>query len=194
MIIGLDIDNVITNFDVAIFNGFLIEDKNKRNTGIINKKARHIVSGMFDWTQAEIDDFFSLHMEQIAKNLSVRKNTKKYMDRLLADGHKLLLISNRVAPNYINPIETTKTWLEKHKINYTKLIISKLPDKTIECNINHVDVMVDDRAAQCKIMMANGVNCILMQTKYNKKESKDLTYATCWSDLYNKLSSMAKKI
>lgn len=84
MIIGLDIDNVITNFDVAIFNGFLIEDKNKRNTGIINKKARHIVSGMFDWTQAEIDDFFHCIWNKSPKTCPFVKTQKNiWIDFLL---------------------------------------------------------------------------------------------------------------
>ena len=48
MNIGLDIDNVITAFDNSILKEFLLEDKNKRNTGIINKHAKHINNGMFD--------------------------------------------------------------------------------------------------------------------------------------------------
>ena len=54
MNIGLDIDNVITAFDSAILKEFKIEDKNKRNNGIINKKAQHINYGMFDWSEKEL--------------------------------------------------------------------------------------------------------------------------------------------
>ncbi len=46
MNIGLDIDNVITAFDNGILKEFLLEDKNKRNAGIINDNARHINHGM----------------------------------------------------------------------------------------------------------------------------------------------------
>ena len=35
MIIGLDIDNVISAFDEKILQNVLIEDKKKRNSGII---------------------------------------------------------------------------------------------------------------------------------------------------------------
>lgn len=36
MRIGLDIDNVITDFDEKMLYEFLKEDKNKRNSGIVN--------------------------------------------------------------------------------------------------------------------------------------------------------------
>ena len=55
--IGLDIDNVISAFDSKILQEFMLEDANKRNAGIIDKKARYITKGMFDWSEEEIDDF-----------------------------------------------------------------------------------------------------------------------------------------
>ncbi len=39
MNIGIDIDNVISNFDEVLKKEFLIHDKELRNTGIINAKA-----------------------------------------------------------------------------------------------------------------------------------------------------------
>ena len=74
MNIGLDIDNVITAFDNDILKEFLLEDKNKRNAGIVNKNARHINHGMFDWSETEVDEFYNNNMERIAKNLKPRRN------------------------------------------------------------------------------------------------------------------------
>ena len=87
-------------------------------------------------------------------------------------------------------IRTTLDWLAKHKINYTKLILSKSPDKTEECRKYKIDVMIDDRAGQCKKMQAQGVNCILMFTKYNRKEVEDLPYATSWKNLYERINKL----
>lgn len=58
MKIGLDIDNVVSNFDKAVLEEFIKEDKNKRNKGIINYNAEHIVKGMFDWSKEEVHEFF----------------------------------------------------------------------------------------------------------------------------------------
>ncbi len=193
MNIGLDIDNVITAFDSAILKEFLLEDKNKRNAGVINKNARHITCGMFDWSQEEIDEFYNNNMERIAKNLKPRRNCKKYMDKLLQDGHNLILISHRAYPHYLTPRQTTLNWLEKNKINYTKLILSGSPDKTKECKENNIDVMIDDRAGQCKKMRAQGIRCMLMLTKYNRKEVEDLPFATSWKNLYEEITKLCKE-
>ena len=188
MIIGLDIDNVITDFDKSILKEFYIADKDKRNVGVINKKARHINYGMFDWSQEEVDEFYNKNMERIAKELKPRRNCKKYMDKLLDDGHKLILITHRVSPHYLNPEKTTLDWLKKNNINYTKLVLSNAPDKTKECKKYNIDIMVDDRAGQCKKMKAQGVNIILMLTRYNRKEVENLPFATSWKNLYEQIS------
>ena len=190
MNIGLDIDNVITDFDAGILKEFLLEDKNKRNAGIINKNARHINHGMFDWSKEEVDEFYNNNMERIAKDLKPRRNCKKYMNKLLQDGHKLYLISHRVYPHYQNPEQTTLNWLKKNRINYTKLILSETPDKTKECREYKIDIMIDDRAGQCKKMRANGINCMLMFTKYNAREKEYLPFATSWANLYEEITKL----
>ena len=95
MNIGLDIDNVITAFDSKLLKEILIEDKNKRNAGIIDKNAKHIMRGMFDWSELEMKQFFAKNMEKFAKDMIMRKNAKKYIDKLMADGHRIVLISHR---------------------------------------------------------------------------------------------------
>ena len=49
MRIGIDIDNVISNFNDTLLNEYLLHDKELRNFGIINKNADYIRKGMFDW-------------------------------------------------------------------------------------------------------------------------------------------------
>ena len=188
--IGLDIDNVISAFDSKILQEFMLEDANKRNAGIIDKKARYITKGMFDWSEEEIDDFLNNNMENFAKELKTRKYCKKYMDLLLNDGHKLILITHRVFPHYNNPEKTTLDWLNKRNINYTKLVFSESSDKTKECFEYKVDVMIDDRVGQCAKMLKNGVKCFIMQTKYNKREIGDLPFVTSWKDLYEEICKL----
>lgn len=188
MNIGFDIDNVITDFDDMLLKEFLTADRSKRNAGIINKNAKHITNGMFDWSRNEIDEFFANNMERMASNLKTRRNCKKYMDMLLNDGHKLFLITHRAYPDYKNPEKTTIDWLKKKKINYTKLILSSTPDKTEECKKFNIDLMVDDRVSQCKLMRNSGVNAVVMTTRYNKNQIGGLPYVKSWKDFYLKIS------
>lgn len=67
MRIGLDIDNVISDFDKKILEEFYKEDKNKRDKGIINPDGRWI-KHQFDWTNDEIEEFFSKIWKDLLKN------------------------------------------------------------------------------------------------------------------------------
>lgn len=194
MRIGLDIDNVITDLDDKLLKEFLIEDKKKRNSGIINPHASHIINGMFDWSKKEVDDFFAQNMQQLARELKPRRNCRKVIEKLLADGHEIYLITHRVYPHYTEPYEVTVEWFEKHKIPYTQLIISSESDKTYECKKNKIEIMVDDRIDKCTVMTKNGINCIVMKTRYHKNEKHNLLVAKSWDNLYEEIKNWKKKV
>lgn len=194
MRIGLDIDNVISDFDEAIFEEFLIEDKNKRNKGVINKNANHIVSGMFDWSKEEVQEFFSNNMQRIAQNLSPKRNCREIMKKLKDEGHELYLISHRVYPDYTSPYLVTTNWLIENNIPYDKLILSKSPDKTEECLKYKVDIMIDDRENQCKKMTDKGINAYIFRTKFtDKRNTYNLPIINDWNNLYEVVNREKQK-
>jgi len=193
MRVGLDIDNVIASFDKAILEEYYIFDKKKRNKGIINKNSTSVARGMFDWNEKEVEEFFTNNMERIAKTLEVRYDAKYYMDKMIEDGHELYLISHRVYPDYNNPFETTKKWLEDNNINYTKLILSKTINKSPECKDNKVDIMFDDALRNCQKLLEENINCYMMKTKYNQAETHEIPYVLNWEDLYEKVCDEANK-
>ncbi|MCQ2564248.1 MAG: hypothetical protein MJ152_00045 [Clostridia bacterium] len=192
MNIGLDLDNVITNFDFGLLTAFLKEDKLKRNSGIINKNAEYISHGMFDWSKQEIEDFYASKMENLSATLHPRYNCKKVIDKLMQQGHKIYIITYRVAPHYKNAKQTTSTWLMQHKINYTNLVFAKGKDKTDECKQLKIDVMVDDLFDECKNMAQNGIKCVMMQTKFNIHHKTEILTATSWKNLYSIICTIKK--
>ena len=192
MKIGLDIDNVITDFDKTILEEFLKEDKNKRNNGIVNPGGNWI-KNWFDWTNEEIDDFFNKNMQEFAKKLKPREKAKYYMDKLLQDGHSLYLISHRTYPHYTHPYEITLDWLSQNNINFTKLILSKSTNKTKECKEHNIDIMFDDVRKNCRELNENGVKSYLMGTRYNLKNNEGLNVVKDWKELYEVISNMEKK-
>ena len=192
MRIGLDIDNVITDFDKKILEEFYKEDKNKRNSGIINPNGNWI-KNMFDWSIDEIEDFFVKNMQRFASELEPREDAKYYMDRLLDEGHSLYLISHRSYPHYTKPYEVTVDWLKNNNINYTKLILSNSTNKSKECKESNIDIMFDDVRVNCRQLKESGINCYLMGTKYNKKNLEGLKVVNNWKELYEVINKMEKK-
>ena len=116
MKIGIDIDNVISNFNEALFEEYLKHDKELRNTGIINKNAQYIRKGMFDWTEKEETSFYKNNIERIVKSLDVKDGAKEYIDKLKSDGHFIYIITGRDNGEYADPYSMTQEWLNNKNI------------------------------------------------------------------------------
>ena len=110
MNIGVDIDNVISNFNEVLLKEFIAHDKELRNSGIINKDV-YITRGMFDWSKDEFDDFYYKNIERIAQNLKVIDGAPEYIKKLREKGYKIYIISGRDNGEYSNPYKMTKDWL-----------------------------------------------------------------------------------
>ena len=124
MRIGIDIDNVISNFDEVLLTECLNYDKNLRNTGIVNENADYIKTGMFDWSKEELDDFYYNNIERIANNLNTIDKAPEYIKKLRQDGHEIYIISGRDNGEYSDPYKLTYDWLKKYNIEYDKLILT----------------------------------------------------------------------
>lgn len=189
MRIGLDIDNVISNFDKGIAEECSKYDKTLRNNGIVHPNERH-VSLLYDWSNEERENFFIKNMERIAQSLEPRKGAKEYMERLLAEGHSLYLITNRVYPHYKNPYETTLNWLQDKQIPYTELIIAPSLDKSEICIQKHIDIMFDDSIHNCEYLKRAKIPFYMVCTDLNYPHRGDLPYVCNWKELYEKTHNM----
>ena len=172
MRIGIDIDNVISNFNEMLLETYLIHDKELRNTGIINPNAKYIRTGMFDWSNEEELSFYKDNIEGIAKKLKVKEKAKEYIDRLHNDGHLIYIITGRDNGEYSEPYNMTKKWLDENNIYYDNLILTDAYDihaKSLECLKNDIDIMIDDSVRICSDLITSGITTILMDTPYNRK-------------------------
>ena len=190
MKIGIDIDNVISNFNDTLFNEYLLHDKELRNKGVINENAEYIRNGMFDWTEDEEKDFYKNNIERIAKKLGVIEGAKEYIDKLHDDGHIICIITGRDNGEYMDPYNMTKEWLDNNKIYYDNLILTDAYDKhakTKKCIENHVDIMIDDSVHICRDCINNGITTILMDTPYNRYSN--IQRVKNWKEFYGYVSN-----
>ena len=185
MRIGIDIDNVISNFNEELLKQYINHDRELRNTGIINKNAEYIRRGMFDWTEDEEINFYRNNIERIAKKLQVKDGAKEYIDKIKADGHEIYIITGRENGEYTNPRKMTEDWLINNKIYYDKLILTNAYDnqaKADECIKNNIDIMIDDSVRICSGCLEKGITTILMNTPYNK--CADIQRVNNWKEFY----------
>ena len=192
MRIGIDIDNCISNFDDVLLEEYIKHDKELRNTGIINDKPHHIAVGMFDWSKEENDDFYYNNIQRIAMSLKPLNNAKEVIDKLKADGNEIYIITSRDNGEYINPEKMTREWLEKYDIYFDKLILTGRYEKGPVCKENNIDIMIEDSIKNCEDIENNGVKCYIMDTRYNKHETR-FERVKRWNEIYSKISKLYKK-
>lgn len=185
MNIGIDIDNVISNFNDTLLTEYLLHDKELRNSGIINKNADYIRKGMFDWNENEETNFYKNNIERIAKKLGVVEGAKEYIDKLHDDGHIICIITGRDNGEYTEPYNITKKWLEDNNIYYDDLILTDAYDKhakTKQCLEHNIDIMIDDSVSICSDCIENGITTILMDTPYNRYSN--IQRVKSWKEFY----------
>lgn len=168
MNIGIDIDNVISDYDNYFIKECLLHDKTLRNNGIVNIYSSDIF-GMFDWTPEEADLFYKNNAERIATNLTLIYHSKEYIDKLKADGHKIIIITARDNGDYSDPHTLTRTWLSNNHIYYDELIITKyLCDKLEKCLENNIHLMIDDSKTVIQDCIKHNIPALLMDTIGNR--------------------------
>lgn len=194
MKIGIDIDNVISNFNEKLFLEYIKHDKDLRNTGIINENAEYIRKGMFDWNDEEENSFYKDNIERIAKELDVIDGARQYINKLKQDGNEIYIITGRDNGEYSEPYKMTELWLKNNDVYYDKLLFTNAykHDKHKVCIENNIDIMIDDSKTMCENCKKNGVNVLLMDTPYNKDSNLERVYS--WKDIYNYITYLRNKI
>lgn len=83
--IGIDIDNVLSNFNEVLLNDYINHDKELRNNGIINKNA--YIREMFDWREDEEKQYYKENIERLASLFEPIKDCSKYIKKLRDNGN-----------------------------------------------------------------------------------------------------------
>ena len=184
--IGIDIDNVISNFDEILLKEFLKHDAELRNTGIINENADYITRGMLDWSKEELENFYYANIERITKSLKTLDKAQEYIKKLKEEGYGIYIITGRDNGEYRDAYQMTVNWLESEKIEYDKLILtnSKNPlEKAKNCLENDISIMIDDSVRTLMEAHNRGIITLLMDTQYNRIE-KNLKRVHNWKEIY----------
>lgn len=185
MRLGIDIDNVISDFSEDLFRKYLLHDREIRNNGVVNINAEYIRKGMFDWSEDEEKTFYKNNIERIVENLCVKKKAKEYIDKLHKNGHSIYIITGRDNGEYIDPYNMTKKWLDDNNIYYDALILTNSYDKHAKsqmCMKYNIDIMFDDSVRICNDCIDNRITAVLMDTPYNKYSN--IKRVRDWEEFY----------
>lgn len=165
MNIGIDIDDTFVSY-LKTDNKYNLEFVKKYNIPYKFINGKDIKDGItFDWTDETLklfwQDSFGKNHYKYAK---ITTQNKQIIKTLKKDGHKIYFISAR-NPKWYN---LTINWLDKNKIEYDGLILTK--DKVSACKELKIDIFVDDNLEDCKKIQTVGINTFQYKPKINNKD------------------------
>ena len=188
MRIGVDIDNVLSNFDEVLKEQYLKHDKELGGSGIVNKDV--YIKHAFNWDEEYERKFYLDNIEYFASLFKPIKDCDKYIKKLKEEGNEIYIITGRDNGEYSDPYGMTVSWLKENNIYYDKLFLVDAYDshsKTEICLKYKIDVMIDDSKRMCKDIASHGLRAIIMDTLYNK-DAKEFERVYSWKEIYYKLS------
>ena len=194
MKIGVDIDNVLSNFNEVLLTDYINHDKELRNNGIINKDV--YIRKMFDWTEDEENQYYKENIERLASLLQPIKDCSKYIKVLREKGYSIYIISGRNNGEYSDPYKMTIEWLEKYNIEYDKLILTNdynSEEKAKVCRENNISIMIDDSTRILTEVDKYGIKALLMDTPYNIEKGNNLTRVQNWKEIYEYIINYKKE-
>ena len=191
MIIGIDIDGVLTNlerFQLDYGSKYFFETENKIN---INPNEYEIID-IFNATTEKDDKFWKEYLEFYAKKEPARRFASEIIKKLKNDGHQIYIITARFLTDRDDYLGKkmrliVKKWLKNNKIIYDKIIFSQ-EDKRNICKENNVDIMIEDAPKNIVELSEVLPKFICFDELYNREIAKDnVIRCYSWYDIYSKI-------
>ena len=186
MILGIDIDGVILDYEKVLEEEAKKYDLSIDGNGIINVNAFSPLD-QYGWNKEE-KKVFTDNFVEFTYRTPLVLDSKETIDILRDKGFKIILISARGS---INPKtkEAVLDMLKKYEINFDEIYLG-MKDKEEICKKLSVSYMIDDNPNICEELSNNGVSVIYFkQSKFMLEENDNLKVCTSWNKVRDYLMS-----
>ena len=192
MIIGIDIDGVLTDieqWELDYLSKYYLESYNKY---IKNPKGYGSYQ-IFEGTNEEDAFLWNKAIYKYIKE-PPRKFASEVIKKLKDENNEIYIITNRSSDlSYVENMNKeqmeniVKNWLKKYNILYDKLIFSN-SDKLDVCIKNNIDIMIEDKPKNI-LKISTTIPVICFNAGYNENCTGINIYrAYSWYDIYYKLN------
>lgn len=171
MVIGIDIDNTITN------------------TYLTTQKYLSIYDNTYtDWhnlPEERKTEFLNLYIENIMTECSLKDYVKEALEYFKQNNYKIILITAR-NNKYSPKVKTiTTNYLAKYNLPYDKIIFDdeEQENKGLSANQEHVSLFIDDKETNLDNIAKYNIECLLFDNqKHPQNCSKYKTFSN-WRDI-----------
>ena len=193
MIIGIDIDDTISDTAEVLFNcaqKYIVEDLEREPIVFSGPFTNHLfIQQMHGLVDEEDKSFLDKYYEFFVENVIPKTFAVEYIKRLKDEGNKIVLITARFETDNFDVKDATIRWLKKYNVPYDKLIMNAATKLEAAKNEN-VDIFIDDSYKNCKELSNNNIKAFLMDSIANKGleiEGVDRVYS--WPHIYYKIKN-----
>lgn len=171
MRIGIDIDGTLTNIvDSVIAYGQEYELENNLGDGILNPRSDYIKTA-FEWGTEIGNKFWRENFMKI-NQVEPRPLTKKYLNKLHAEGHEIFIITARSDEELGDAKKISIKWLKKHKIPFDHIFVNA-QNKGALCKEHKIDVFIDDLPRNIDSAMDYSVRTFIMNSVTNENFNRE---------------------
>jgi uncharacterized HAD superfamily protein len=176
MILGIDIDNTITNTAPLVMD-------------YIRKYSPELeMSDIHNLDNPKMLKFFHTYLEDIFKNVTLKDNAKEVINHLHELGYKIIIITARGDRLNRDYFEVSYNYLSNQGINFDKLV-AKSGKKGIDAKRENVDIFIDDEEFNLDDVHKEGIKCFKFNS--NHKTSKYETFDN-WLEIDKYLTNLVR--
>ncbi|MDD3241610.1 MAG: hypothetical protein PHQ64_02360 [Bacilli bacterium] len=181
MIIGIDIDDTITNsYEVIIKE--ISKHYNKEYQELIDRNITY-----YDLFTSEefpnYEDFVTNNFTRIIPDVELKENVREIIKQLHDDGHKIVFITARHDWEYQDAYDFTYKFLKDNDIYFDKLI-TNIDDKGKTAKEENIELFIDDSIINCQKVIENNIDTLLFDNIFNKNNN-EIKRINSWNDVYN---------
>ena len=167
MVIGIDLDDTITNSSDIFIKYAKIYNKEKKINYKINCNEFD-QNKAFGWSEKDQKEFTKNYLKKVLNEAEPKEDAVKIINNLKLNGYKIIIITARNDKEISNIYYITEKWLIFNNIKFDKLIINCHYKEDI-CDDNNVNIFIDDNFENCKrVYKKLKIPVLLFNTNYNR--------------------------
>ena len=183
MVIGIDIDGVILDFERTVNNRAEMYDLFELHKNGVTKEKEFYSINRYDWTKEERDYFIANYLVSATEEAPLMPGAKEGMDFLHQQGFRLEIITARGTINR-NIKKAARDALKKYDIYYDDIHF-EVEEKVFLAKKLNVQLMLEDNPNTCQKFIDAKIPVIYFRDKNSRKlkENEYLKEVSNWGDI-----------
>lgn len=188
MVLGIDIDDVITETSLALVEHAKIHEREICEAGELLDHLPQVMRG--EILSERVKMYFERFMAEIMANAHVKEGVPEILKQWQEQGHYLVYITARGEARFPHTTKMTADFLEREGLPYDEIVFDSF-DKLGDCLAHKIDLMVDDSVKNCEDLEKGGIKTVVFTSPVNQDLETTLDRVDNWPALERYVDNLA---